>query len=140
MRILIVEGDQALAASVLPALAEQGHLVDVVAADGVGTIHAGTHHYDLVILDAKVPSIDGRTACVALRADGGATPILMLSGRADAHERVAGLDAGADDFLPRPFDVDEFLARIRALGRRHRGERRSSGPSQSPSSPLGDAT
>lgn len=118
MKVLIVEREPTFTRSVLAALTREGHHVEVVASAAVLAGQLGGGRHDVVILDAEVPSLDGRQACLALRAGGAATAILMLSARAGADERIAGLDAGADDFLARPFDLEEFLARVRALGRR----------------------
>src|SRR3954449_2808718 len=100
------------------ALGEEGHDVAVVA-DGEAAIDAvGKTAYDLVLLDVMLPGLDGFAACARLRARGASMPILMLTARDDVHDRVRGLDAGADDYLCKPFSLDELLARVRAHERR----------------------
>jgi two-component system copper resistance phosphate regulon response regulator CusR len=99
-------------------LREQTYAVDL-ARDGEEGLHLGSvNDYDLIILDVMLPKKDGHTVCRELRALGRRTPILMLTARASVDDRVAGLDCGADDYLPKPFDFKELLARIRALLRR----------------------
>lgn len=134
MKILLVAGDPTLVRSLLPALAQAGHRVEVVTSR-MTSLQIWRQHHDLVILEASVPSGDGRSTCAILRSGGVVAPILMLSARAEAAERVAGLDGGADDFLSRPFDLEEFLARVRALGRRRHAARRTPGSAESPVRP-----
>ena len=118
MRILIVE-DERIAAEVLAkGLREHAFAVDV-AADGVSAAEsAGTNDYDLIILDLMLPRINGLDLCRRLRAEGLSIPILMLTARGGPDQRVEGLDAGADDYLPKPYHFPELLARVRALLRR----------------------
>ncbi|HEY8377311.1 MAG TPA: response regulator transcription factor [Nannocystis sp.] len=123
MKILIVEDNKKLASFLLRALTEEGYVVDLVEDGAVALTQCKTIHYDLVILDWMLPSVDGLAVCRSLRASGSNMPILMLTARSEVPERVAGLDAGADDFLPKPFDLGELLARVRALGRRGHGDR-----------------
>jgi len=121
MRILLVEDDELLGAGVRDALERARHAVDWLR-DGrqaLAALRAGA--FDLVILDLGLPGMDGLEVLRNLRAGGGATPVLVLTARDAAPQRVAGLDAGADDYLVKPFDVDELLARVRALQRRGRG-------------------
>jgi len=80
--------------------------------------HLREHDADVLVLDVSMPVIDGLTACRVLRSEGNQVPILMLTARTDSSDRVAGLDAGADDYVPKPFDLDELFARLRALVRR----------------------
>jgi two-component system response regulator QseB len=121
MRILLVEDDELLGAGIRDALARARYALEWVQ-DGrqaLAALRAGA--FDLVILDLGLPGLDGIEVLRALRAGGAATPVLILSARDTAPQRVAGLDAGADDYLTKPFDVDELLARVRALQRRQRG-------------------
>jgi DNA-binding response OmpR family regulator len=118
MRILIVE-DERIAAEVLAkGLREHAYAVDVAADGATALTQAGTNDYDLVILDILLPRLSGVEVCRRLRADGLAVPILMLTARGGPDQRVEGLDAGADDYLPKPYHFPELLARIRALLRR----------------------
>lgn len=125
-RILVVDDDKRIAASVRRALAYEGYKVDV-AHDGESALNtARTTMPDLVVLDVMMPGIDGVEVCRRLREAGDDTAVLMLTARADVPDRVAGLDAGADDYLVKPFAYDELLARVRSLLRRNRtsnGER-----------------
>jgi DNA-binding response OmpR family regulator len=122
MRILVVEDDPAIAAAIRSILEDAGEAVDVTndGSDALGW--AGTYPYDLVILDIVLPGMDGLAVCRALRADGARMPILMLTALDAIDDRVAGLDAGADDYLAKPFAGAELLARVRALRRRGAGE------------------
>ena len=121
MRILLVEDDELLGGGVRDAL-ERARYAAAWVTDGrqaLAALRAGA--FDLVILDLGLPGMDGLEVLRNLRAGGGATPVLVLTARDTAAQRVAGLDAGADDYLVKPFDVDELLARVRALQRRGRG-------------------
>lgn len=121
MKILVVEDNKKLARFLQRALQEEQHVVDVVE-DGAAAIEqSSTIEYDLMILDWMLPKTDGLTVCRALRGRGSNTAILMLTARAEVSERILGLDAGADDYLSKPFDLGELLARVRALGRRSAG-------------------
>jgi two-component system copper resistance phosphate regulon response regulator CusR len=118
VRILLVEDETRVAAFVAKGLREQSYAVDV-AADGEAAIYlAEVNHYDLVILDVMLPRKDGHQVCRELRAARFRSPILMLTARDAVDDRVAGLDCGADDYLTKPFDFKELLARLRALSRR----------------------
>jgi DNA-binding response OmpR family regulator len=118
VRILLVE-DQSDAAEVLAkGLREQSYAVDIAADGEVALYQASINDYDLVVLDVMLPLRNGIEVCRSLRASGSAVPILMLTARDAVHDRVQGLDAGADDYLTKPFDLHELLARIRALLRR----------------------
>ncbi|MDQ2768738.1 MAG: response regulator transcription factor [Gemmatimonadota bacterium] len=122
MRFLLVEDDTALATSLARGLREQAYAVDV-APDGEDALYqASISPYDAIILDVNLPKIDGLTVCRTLRTQGSAVRILMLTARGRMEDRVQGLDSGADDYLPKPFEFEELLARLRALLRR-RGER-----------------
>jgi DNA-binding response OmpR family regulator len=118
MHILVVEDDTRIARVVEQALAEAGHQVDI-AYDGLeGLERAEAGSYDLVILDVMLPEMDGLAVARDLRRQRVRTPILMLTARDAIADRVRGLDAGADDYLIKPFALEELLARVRALGRR----------------------
>ena len=118
MRILLVEDEPSAAQMLAKGLREQCYAVDV-ATDGEAAVYqAGINDYDLVILDVMLPLKDGFEVCRELRAEGLTFPILMLTARDAPPDRVAGLDMGADDYLTKPFDFHELLARLRALLRR----------------------
>ncbi len=120
MRILVAEDDARLAALLEASLTEAGWEVEVVA-DGVaafGRALPGGMPYDVLLLDWMLPGQDGLTVCRRLREAGVVTPVLVLTARGGVPDRVTGLDAGADDYLSKPFDLDELLARLRALRRR----------------------
>jgi DNA-binding response OmpR family regulator len=118
MRILVVEDDRKAARFLKQGLEEEGHVVDV-AADGEEGAHYGhLNPYDLIVLDIQLPRKDGLELSRELRREGVEAPILMLTGRDSTEDIVRGLDAGADDYLTKPFDFDELLARVRALTRR----------------------
>ena len=117
-RVLLADDDRAIRESLERALELEGYEVTAVA-DGVQALGVARRlNHDLVVLDVMMPSVDGLGVCRVLRADGVRTPILMLTARVELTDRVAGLDAGADDYLAKPFELDELLARIRALLRR----------------------
>ena len=121
MRILLVEDDELLGDGVRDALERARHAVEWVR-DGRHALTAlGGSAFDLAILDLGLPGLDGIEVLRSMRARGGATPVLVLTARDAPAQRVAGLDAGADDYLTKPFDLDELLARVRALQRRARG-------------------
>jgi two-component system, OmpR family, response regulator MprA len=117
-KVLIADDDRAIRDSLRRALTLNGYEVTAVA-DGVEALATVRHEpQDALVLDVMMPGVDGLGVCRVLRAEGDATPILMLTARVETSDRVAGLDAGADDYLPKPFDLDELLARLRALLRR----------------------
>ena len=117
-RVLVADDDRAIRESLARALELEGYEVATVV-DGVEALtRAHRDAYDALVLDVMMPSVDGLGVCRVLRADGDGTPILMLTARVETSDRVAGLDAGADDYLPKPFELDELLARLRALLRR----------------------
>lgn len=116
--IVIADDDRAIRESLERALTLEGYRV-TLAADGVeAAVAARSRDVDVIVLDVGMPAIDGLGVTRLLRAEGIGTPILMLTARVAVDARVAGLDAGADDYLPKPFDLDELLARLRALMRR----------------------
>ncbi len=119
-RILIADDDRAIRESLSRALALEGYDV-VQAADGAAALsQIESAQPDVAVLDVMMPNVDGLTVCRVLRAEKNRIPVLMLTARTETADRVAGLDAGADDYLPKPFDLDELLARLRALLRRAR--------------------
>jgi DNA-binding response OmpR family regulator len=118
MRILVVEDEPDAAAMLAKGLREQSYAVDIVD-DGVSALErAYVNEYDVFILDVLLPRKTGFEVCRELRESGTVAPILMLTARDSVPDRVEGLDAGADDYLPKPFHFDELLARVRALLRR----------------------
>lgn len=117
-QVLIVEDDRAIASAVRRGLAFEGYRVTVAESGGQALDLARDHMPDLVVLDIMIPGIDGLEVCRRLRAAGEDVPILMLTARDEVADRVAGLDAGADDYLVKPFAFEELVARIRALLRR----------------------
>lgn len=123
MRVLIVEDEPKLARLLQRGLREEGHVADVAdrGEQALGMARAST--YDAVVLDVMLPGLDGFAVCRELRAQRIWTPVLMLTARDDVDDRVTGLDAGADDYLSKPFAFDELLARLRALTRRAPVER-----------------
>jgi two-component system OmpR family response regulator len=118
MRLLLVEDDAKLAGALARGLRHEGHAVDVASDGDSALLQAAVYEYDAVVLDVMLPGRDGLEVCRTLRERGFWAPVLMLTARGRPGERVSGLDAGADDYLPKPFDFDELLARIRALLRR----------------------
>ena len=118
MQILIVEDEERVARFIARGLEAEGHRCQV-APDGAQGLREARHgDYDLIVLDRMLPAIDGVALCRQLRADGLRTPVLMLTALDAVEDRVSGLRAGADDYLAKPFDFDELLARIEALSRR----------------------
>jgi DNA-binding response OmpR family regulator len=120
MRILLVEDEPNAARVLAKGLREQAYAVDVAADGDTAIFQAGTTDYDAVILDVMLPVRDGFTVCRTIRGAGCAVPILMLTARDAVEARIKGLDAGADDYLVKPFDFRELLARLRAVIRRGR--------------------
>lgn len=118
MKVIVVEDNKKLARFLQRAFEEEGYAVDIIEDGSEALERISNDNYDLIILDWMLPGTDGVTVCRTLRSRGVTTAILILTARADVSERIAGLDAGADDYLPKPFDLGELLARARALGRR----------------------
>jgi two-component system OmpR family response regulator len=118
VRLLLVEDDVKLARALARGLRRHSYAVDVCADGDAALRQAAVYDYDAVVLDVMLPGTDGVAACRALRARGTAVPVLMLTARDAVDDRIRGLDAGADDYLPKPFDFGELLARLRALLRR----------------------
>ncbi len=120
--VLVVEDDRALAALLERLLAAEGYAV-TVAPDGQRGLHLGlTRAFDVMLIDRGLPAVEGLDLIGRLRGRGVLTPILVLSARGSTKDRVDGLDAGAEDYLAKPFEVSELLARLRALLRRHRDQ------------------
>jgi DNA-binding response OmpR family regulator len=118
MRVLVVEDDELLASALSRGLTAEGYAVEV-ARDGVDGLHRATEFdYDAMILDVLLPGLNGVSVCTQLRADGRDLPVLMLTARDGVADHIAGLDAGADDYLAKPFKYPVLLARLRALLRR----------------------
>lgn len=120
MKILVIEDEKRIASFIRKGLRSEGHSVDVAYDGGDGLFLAGERNYGLIILDIMLPVVDGISLCKKLRTSGNTVPIIMLTARDAVKDRVEGLNAGADDYLTKPFSFDELLARIRALCRRHK--------------------
>ncbi|MEO6122528.1 MAG: response regulator transcription factor [Ilumatobacteraceae bacterium] len=117
-RVLVADDERAVRESLARALTLEGYAVTAVS-DGAQVLESmRTEPVDVVVLDVMMPVMDGLTTCRVLRSEKNRVPILMVTARTDTSDRVAGLDAGADDYLPKPFALDELLARLRALLRR----------------------
>ena len=120
MRVLLVEDHAKLAVTLANGLRREGMAVDVVFDGHDALVHAAATPYDVVVLDRDIPGVHGDEVCRRLVAKGGESRILMLTAARSIADRVEGLGLGADDYLPKPFDFSELVARIRALGRRSR--------------------
>src|SRR5947209_17356866 len=118
MRLLLAEDDRYLSAMLSKGLREHAYAVDVVADGDAAMVQAAVNEYDVIVLDVMMPKRDGFAVCREIRHRGMSTPVLMLTARDTLADKVEGLDAGADDYLPRPFEFAELLARLRALLRR----------------------
>jgi two-component system OmpR family response regulator len=123
MRLLLVEDDVKLVRALQRGLEREGYSVDVAANGDEALAGAGSHDYDAVVLDVMLPGRDGFSVCEELRRNEDWIPVLMLTARDHVKDRIRGLDAGADDYLVKPFDFGELLARLRALTRREPAER-----------------
>ncbi len=123
MRILLVEDNRRLCEAIKTQLEKDGYVVDAVFDGAQGLVYAVDPSYDLIILDIMLPQKDGLTLCRELREEHISTPVLMLTARDTVNDRILGLDSGADDYLVKPFDVNELRARLRALLRRGAQER-----------------
>ena len=121
MRILLAEDERRIAADVATTLEAAGYTVDTVTDGEEAWFRGDTEDYDLVVLDLGLPKMDGLAVLKRWRASGRAVPVLVLTARGAWAERVEGIDAGADDYLPKPFHMEELLARVRALIRRSTG-------------------
>jgi DNA-binding response OmpR family regulator len=120
MRVLLIEDEPHAAQVLAKGLREQAYAVDVAGDGEAALFQAGTADYDALILDLMLPRVDGLAVCRSIRDGGSAVPILMLTARDSVESRIAGLDSGADDYLVKPYDFGELLARLRALIRRGR--------------------
>src|SRR4051812_3477099 len=118
MRLLLAEDDLKLARALDAGLRRAGYGVDVAHDGGTALVNARVHDYDVAVLDVMMPGLDGVEVCRTLREDERWVPVLLLTARDQVADRIRGLDAGADDYLVKPFDFDELLARLRALVRR----------------------
>ena len=123
MKILVVEDDRKVAGFIEHGLKEEGYVVDIAPDGDEATLLAHINDYDIILLDVVLPKKNGFQIATELRREGRSTPILMLTSRDAVEDVVRGLDAGADDYLAKPFKFDELLARIRALYRRGGAER-----------------
>jgi DNA-binding response OmpR family regulator len=123
MRILLVDDEQALAYVLKQGMEEHGYAVDVASDGEEALAYLGSEGYDLVVLDILLPDVDGFSICQRMRAERSNVPVLMLTARDAVEDRVLGLDCGADDYVVKPVDPRELLARMRALLRRERVER-----------------
>lgn len=121
MKLLLVEDDPRLAELVAEALSDYGYIVDVARDGEMGWYRASEQEYALIVLDVMLPKQDGFSLCQSLRSRGSRVPILMMTARDTSTDKVSGLDAGADDYVVKPVDLPELLARIRALLRRSAG-------------------
>lgn len=121
VKVLVVEDDAKLSRFLVRVLVEEGYAVDACATGADALAQASAGIYDLILLDWMLPDIDGLSVCRRLRQAGMVTPIFMLTARGEVGERVLGLETGADDFLVKPFEVEELVARVRALVRRASG-------------------
>jgi two-component system copper resistance phosphate regulon response regulator CusR len=118
MRLLLIEDESDAARMIAKGLQHESYIVDIAGDGQLGLNKALSQTYDLIILDIRLPMKDGWTVCREMREAGVQTPVLMLTASATYQDRVKGLDLGADDYLVKPFDIDELLARVRALLRR----------------------
>jgi DNA-binding response OmpR family regulator len=121
MKVLVVEDSKRLGSFLKRALEEEGYVTDVAVDGATALAQAERIPYDVIVLDWMLPDVDGVSVCRTLRSRGVGVPIVMLTARAEVAERITGLDAGADDYIVKPFDLGEFLARIRARARREAG-------------------
>ena len=122
MKVLVVEDDKKLARFLTQALTEEGYVVDTCSRGRDALTQASNIAYSLIVLDWMLPDLDGVTVCREIRRSSSKVPILMLTARAEVGERVTGLDAGADDYMTKPFELEELLARVRAAIRRGQSE------------------
>jgi len=119
--VLIVEDDEKVARFIARVLGEEGFITDLCVSGADAVRQANAVAYDVVLLDWMLPDLDGLAVCRELRRGGTVTPIIMLTARGEVRERVLGLEAGADDYVVKPFEIDELLARIQAVLRRTHG-------------------
>jgi two-component system OmpR family response regulator len=122
MRVLIVEDESKIAGQLAAALAEAGYAIDIAADGARADFMVSTERYDAIVLDLGLPTIDGLSLLRRWRDAGNAVPVLVLTARGSWHEKVQGIDSGADDYVSKPFRIEEVLARLRALIRRATGQ------------------
>ena len=122
MKILIIEDEQRLARLLKQGLEEQGFVVDLAYDGSDGQFQAEQYPYDAILLDLMLPEVDGLAILKGLREKGNDVPVLIITARGDVEDRIKGLNFGADDYLAKPFNLDELIARLRALIRRSRGQ------------------
>jgi two-component system OmpR family response regulator len=118
MHVLLIEDDPRVADHVTKGLREAGHIVETAADGREGLYRAAAEGFDVIVLDRMLPQVDGLKILQTIRATGDATPVLILSALGDVDERIKGLRAGGDDYLPKPFALSELVARVEVLGRR----------------------
>jgi two-component system OmpR family response regulator len=118
MQILLIEDDPRVADHVARGLREAGHIVDMARGGREGLLKAAAEQFDAIVLDRMLPEVDGLKILQTIRATGDTTPVLILSALGDVDERIKGLRAGGDDYLPKPFALSELVARVEVLGRR----------------------
>jgi DNA-binding response OmpR family regulator len=118
VRVLVAEDDEALGAVLVRGLREQGYIVDLVPDGETAVLYFRSYQYEVAVIDWRMPKLSGLDLVERLRRSGTSVPVLMLTARDTPADRIAGLDAGADDYLVKPFDFGELLARLRALQRR----------------------
>jgi len=123
VRVLVVEDEPKMASLIERALVREGYAVDLAGSGEEALWASDEVNYDVIVLDAMIPPPDGFEVCRRMRADGRWNPVLMLTARDGVDDRVRGLDAGADDYLTKPFVLSELMARLRAVTRRHLGAR-----------------
>ncbi len=141
VRLLVVDDEQHLLAGLRLNFELEGYTVDTAAtAREAAALLAGRKPYSAIVLDVTLPDTDGFELCRRMRQAGNLTPVIMLTARTLARDRVTGLEVGADDYLTKPFDLDELLARVRSLLRRQRWEARRVGPSPGSALRFGRAT
>lgn len=121
MRVLVVEDEAALAEQIARTLQDRGYVVDLASDGREAWYQGGVQDYDAILLDLGLPVLDGLSVLRRWRSEGMSSPVLVLTARDQWHEKVAGIDAGADDYLSKPFHMEELLARLRALIRRAGG-------------------
>ena len=137
-RVMVADDDRAIREALVRALQLEGYAAEP-ASDGLQALAAVRERTpDVLLLDIMMPGLDGLSVCRVLRSERNRVPILMLTARTETSERIAGLDAGADDYLPKPFELDELLARLRALLRRSRPAGESGGSSADEALVVGD--
>lgn len=122
MKLLIVEDQQNIAKALKKGFEQEHYIVSTASNGKVGLESALNDGYDVILLDLMLPILDGVTVCKRLREVGNQTPVLMLTAKGEVKDRILGLDAGADDYLPKPFSFEELLARVRSLVRRSKNE------------------